>query len=72
MMAWQFADLQSILTTVHLPLSLVFAAPVHAYKAPMSGRTLMMARKTIVENTSKVSDLTTLFGSAKAAGPPSL
>nr|WP_210248415.1 fasciclin domain-containing protein [Methylobacterium sp. WL103] len=60
--------MRTTLTAALLASGLAFAAPAFAETAPMVGGAPMMADKTIVENASKASNLTTLVAAVKAAG----
>ena len=60
--------MRTTLTAAILASGLAFAAPALAETAPMVGGAPMMADKTIVENASKASNLTTLVAAVKAAG----
>ncbi|MFC6050569.1 fasciclin domain-containing protein, partial [Methylobacterium hispanicum] len=56
------------LTAALLASGLTAAAPAFAETSPMVGGAPMMASKTIVENASKASNLTTLVAAVKEAG----
>ncbi|MHC2104241.1 fasciclin domain-containing protein [Methylobacterium sp. CM6246] len=60
--------MRTILPAALLASGLAFAAPAFAETAPMVGGAPMMPIKTIVENASKASNLTTLVAAVKAAG----
>ena len=60
--------MRSIVKYAVLATALTIAVPAFAETSPMVGGAPMMADKTIVENASKASNLTTLVAAVKAAG----
>jgi uncharacterized surface protein with fasciclin (FAS1) repeats len=60
--------MRTFMTAALLAAGVAVAAPAFAETAPMVGGAPMMASKTIVENASKASNLTTLVAAVKAAG----